>query len=161
LPERADMNNQEDRYGKIYDICEKKLNEANESMAFSRKAFLYSTRKDIQHVNMEELEVLDNKSFLELMYVGFFFRPPEKQAREHWEKYYTQEPVKFRKNVFWALTSSREFVMKKAIVQNGKSYMDLKSRTMRKISHGMNKLYFIYRRLPEPMQKLLKKMLKR
>lgn len=162
LQERNNIMQREQKvYQDLYDITKNNIEKAGMDMAFSRDAFLYSTKRDLKYVNAFDMPQYDNQSLLQVLYIAFFFRTPEENARINWGKLNDMPPRDFQEKVFKTLSSSQEFIKNGTIICNNMYCSpDIKISaaisTASNINPYINKLYNYYRKLPLPLKKIIK-----
>lgn len=153
-------------YGDLYDITQQNMKNAGNEIPFTKEAFLYSAKRDLQTVDMFDMLEFDKETFLQALYIGFLFRTPEEKARKDWEnaKFVTVED--YQKHVFQSLSSSPEALKNNVVVTNNKYAEPImkmgllqQAATVPKNKY-VDKAYAYYKRLPTPIKKVLKKLLK-
>ena len=151
-------------YDRIYDITKNNLERAGMEMAFTKDAFLYSTKRDLTYINVFDLVNYDNETLLQVLYIAFFFRTPEKEARRNWGAVKDLSIQEFQKKIFKTLSSSQEYMRNGTIICNnifGDTTVKLEGTPINtgKTNVYIEKLYTYYRKIPLPLQRLIKKIL--
>lgn len=158
------MLNEFEVYEKIYDIAEKNMERAGQKMIFTKDAFLFSTKRDLQYIDMLEVVDFDRAAFLECLYVGFFSRTPEETARNSWAELQNVSLQEYQKRVFQSLVSSQEFLKNGTIVCNNVYSLPtvrMGATAVQTVNSNpyVEKLLKIYRKIPAPLRTIIKKML--
>lgn len=152
-------------YGKIYDITKGNLQQAGMEMAFTREAFLYTTKKDLECADIFDFLDYDKETLVQALYIAFFFRIPEEEARMNWrgeaEKLSIQD---FQKKTVQSLLTSREFMISGTTICNdifGKPEIREEKEPVNIFATNVyfEKLYAFYKKFPLPLQRLLKRII--
>ncbi len=154
-------------YGKIYDITNNNMLENDMELEYSKDVFLFATECPVGECDVLDMCDLDNMSFLEAAYVALFFRTADPSAYVNWKKCEDMYASDFRRKLLSSLAGSREFLEKGAVLKN--NVYSNKAESNRACVEGstgfssanraVNKLYRIYKKFPNPIKKLIKKIL--
>ena len=155
-----------DIYGKLYDIASSNVENAGQEMVFTRKAFLFSAKRDLRNVDIFDLLEDDRDTFLQAIYIGFLLRTPEEEARSYWKNIQLESDTEYKKKVLKSIMSSSEASKYGVVAVNnmlGGSVKD--SESIKPIPDAekywyIDKLYGYYARLPLPLRRILKKVLR-
>lgn len=154
-----------DVYSKLYDITQENMKKGGQELVFTKAAFLFSTKCQAGKADLFQLMELDNQSFFQAAFVGFFYRIPDEGAMDRWNRECGLDKEEFQEKVIRSLTGSEEFRDKRVkLYHNIYSTNSLVRHSQDHIStssYYMDRLYHIYRHLPGFLKVIAKKILKK
>lgn len=164
-------------YGQLYDIVERRMAAQQKKMPCSKNAFLYTTKAELGKCSVAEMQGLSNSECVEVAYLGIFGRLPEMGAKKAYECYEQQEKSIFLSNLLYTLINSEEAIIKNGIVvENKGALIDYLNQELQQDKLNTNKenevttsteggvkdkLYNVYIKMPLPLRKLARKLLRR
>ena len=115
---------------------------------------------------------MDNMSFIQLVYIAFFFRTCDPGAYKMWKGEEGTTEMEFRKKSITSLSRSGEFIEKGATLKNN-IYSDaveanrvvsiinasVQGGTESPANKAVNKLYRVYKKFPKPIKSVIRKIL--
>lgn len=164
-------------YGALYDIVEQRLKNTDRDMPCSRQAFLFAA--DMGPGECDGMRMMDmgNEEFFQAVYLGLFNRLPDQSAKLVWKEELATSPDKFREALFDTLLCSPEAVTKGSCLINNQlvpvKYRELTALNEFILRKGAgqadfsakegwkDRLYKLYIKLPLPLRKLIRKILRR
>ena len=85
---------------KLYSMVEKNIEAAGKTMSFSKEVFLFFEKAETEFLNFFDTTDLDNKTFLQIAYVGIHKRLLSRKLEEEWSSFYGLPQKEFRYRVF-------------------------------------------------------------
>lgn len=160
------MINEKEVYSTIYDITQRNLKNSGQNMIFTKETFLYSTKRNLKCVNAFDLIDFDKATFIQSLYIGFFFRTPEASARNSWAVLEDITVKEFQKRAFDSLSTSQEYMKNGTIICNNifsESTVKLGNLSTQTVNYNsyVEKLYGIYCKFPKSLKFIIKKILKK
>lgn len=161
------MTKEQEIYSKLYDVTSENMQNAGKEIPFTKDAFLYSAKRNLKVVDMLDLAEFDRATFLQALYIGFLFRTPEERARIDWGNVKLESTLEYQRRAFKSLSLAPEAVKNGVNITNNifgdpivKIGMDQTSTTAVNYWY-VEKLYGYYGKIPAPLRKILKSLLKR
>lgn len=160
-------------YGKLYDVANENLKNAGGEFEYSREAFIFSTQCIPGKADLLQMNDMDNMSFVQSLYLAFFFRTCDTGAYARWNGEKNIPKEEFRKKTVSGLSRSGEFFDKKVrLINNIYSGTAEANRAVTVSSvpaqpsgaespaeKAINKLYRFYKKFPKPIRGLIRKIL--
>ena len=151
-------------YEKLYEIAQRNLENAGEAMQFTKEAFLYSVKCDLKNVNGFDMVQYSNETLLQVLYVAFFYRTPEENARINWGKLNEMTEKDFQKKIFQTLSSSQEYLRNGTIIYNnifttGTPKIGAPSLQSVQTNVYVEKAFTYYQRMPKILKRIIKSIL--
>lgn len=130
-------------YNGIYSIVEQRLAANGMSQACSRDAFIAVRNLRLAELNFAELSRLDNRSFIETIYMAMWLRLPTLDERSQWDNdIETMSPQEFQRKFMGYVATTR-----KSILPNTPSTWDVL------LNNIYNKVYL---KTPKSFQKFVR-----
>lgn len=151
-------------YENLYDIMFQKIELAEAKFIPTKKSFLLALELEPQKTNLALLKDVSKEDIVQTAYVALLRRFPDDGAVKYWKQEELQTREDYNKLVMQTLVNSVERAMKGIEVYNAETVGVKTSRIYRikeKIYPVLSLMYKIYRFLPEPIRKILKKVLRR
>ena len=164
-------------YEALYDIVEQRLQDTGRSMPCSRQAFLFAADMKPGECDGMQMTTMENEEFFQAVYLGLFNRLPDQSAKLVWKAEMATTTDKFRETLFDTLLCSPEAVTKGSCLVNNQ-LVPVKQRELTALngfilgkSGGQgaasakegwkDRLYKLYIKVPLPLRKLIRKILRR
>lgn len=155
------MNNELSVYERLYEIAQKNIEVAGQKMVFTKDAFLYSTQCDLKNVNCFDMVQYDKKSLIQVLYVAFFYRTPEENARISWGKLENISDKEFQKRAFQTLSASQEYFRNGTVIYNN-IFSDASNKMgsipsqIVTVNPYVEKAFYYYQKMPVVIKKMIK-----
>lgn len=147
-------------YEQIFDISEANMKASGGNFSHEKSAFLAYTELDPHKTDLIELFNItaSNREFLDIAYITLLNRPAEPQAFQNWKKHFSMPAKQFRSLAIRRIVNSKEADICHKRIYNDiftkRKYTDSKSSFK---SIAVQKLMPVYKRMPEKMKSLIKK----
>ena len=147
-------------YSKLYDLTEKNMTSDAPQKLHSKKITEFYAQMNPDETDILDLMKLDasNDEFVQMAFIAFFNRLIDDAAYENWKNSFSLSKEKFRKKVIKTLSSSDEIrMLNKKIYNNIYSEGGSINEIFAKPNPALEKAFKIYRKLPEPIKKIVRK----
>lgn len=151
-------------YGALYDVVEENMRAAGKVFQPTKTSFILSADVEPQRTNLEILKNVRKDEILQAAYVTILRRFPDDETVKYWNQPTIFQQDNYNRTVLKSVANSIERSVKKIDLYNEEMVGFKLFRLVRlrvTLLPALNFVYKIYRLLPSPFRKTLKKILHR
>lgn len=158
------MRQEDSIYAKLYQKSNANMRASGNAFQHSEAAFLYyAEQNDPGAVDLMKLfkTPASNPDFLEIAYLAVLNRPVDEGAVDVWKRHFSLPENEFRRQLLKTLSKSGEAVLRHKWIYNNIYNIKKASRRGTFRARLVQKLYRFYRRMPNGLKALAKRILGR